>query len=877
MSEPQHLSGRPSAPTAQQQQQQQDTDSPQREKDSRRRPQPKLSKSQGASSKSLKTNSRSRQTQSRDSFGPHNGSSRKDVSTMQRSASSSDLPTEHITYTKTGRISKAKKGLKVHYCTECGKAYTRAEHLRRHQQNHNANPLRCEWPGCRRTFHREDLLVRHMEKHNNDGGINTARGSSVGSQSSVAPSPVSLPSHIPTMTTMDMPVTMAVSASPSALRYTPARFVTPQPIGSFLGPSNNAANKTHCAASANNSYRGPQVSIPSDGSPSFTHVPLSEPWGMSPQYSSSSGYASPHECLPLLGPGVPSYRPRSVSNASMDGPWQLPYTNASRSPQSATSTLPLYWADVDKSTYPSTVNGFSDPGTPPFSSAGYYGIPGPTSGYMPYQQLISKSHEDIDRDEQISLFSDNSLGVSVAFYNVQQFYQNYWTHFHALFPILHQPSFNADEKPPILKAAMMAIGAQYSDDSSERGQARALHDRCMKVLIKRDNEVCPRPRLEDRQAMFLVEAFSHFKGRRATRHLSKRFIDLYGDLAQDREVFNPALLDATASAVSATPENFYALWGTWVEMASKQRLFLACFILESQLTTFLARSKSQTITPGYRFPFPINNSLWDAPPSDWTDQLNLDSSRPRMLSDALDISYGLYDAFQSSLLISHHCVASPQNTGYSDRYTLLSQVIEPQTQLYYHVALLSQATPLRSLLAVCHQSWFPGGKLSQRDFLQARLEVKRWASACYQKGSTSEISKLKQAIFHALQIVRLDISPTDFKARGLGGELCIYIAMLVLWAVTLAGLTNIRASTVNATATSQDPITEFLSVVADSQTSWPTDAASLGQWQRGINAVMAWAKMRVEASWSPDLGGLNSSILRALEDLSRRGWAVEWF
>jgi hypothetical protein len=55
-------------------------------------------------------------------FLPHTRSSRGDPSTMQRSASPSHMSPESaaVHYTRTGRISKAKKGLKVHNC-ECGR------------------------------------------------------------------------------------------------------------------------------------------------------------------------------------------------------------------------------------------------------------------------------------------------------------------------------------------------------------------------------------------------------------------------------------------------------------------------------------------------------------------------------------------------------------------------------------------------------------------------------------------------------------------------------------------------------------------------------------------------------------------------------------
>ncbi|OJJ49223.1 hypothetical protein ASPZODRAFT_140151 [Penicilliopsis zonata CBS 506.65] len=77
-----------------------------------------------------------------------------------------------ITYTPTThRISKAKKGKRVHACEYpgCNKVFTRAEHKRRHELNHNPEAVfRCTYPGCRKAFHRPDLLSRHMERHELD-------------------------------------------------------------------------------------------------------------------------------------------------------------------------------------------------------------------------------------------------------------------------------------------------------------------------------------------------------------------------------------------------------------------------------------------------------------------------------------------------------------------------------------------------------------------------------------------------------------------------------------------------------------------------------------------------------------------------------------
>ncbi|KAJ4291850.1 hypothetical protein N0V90_009746 [Kalmusia sp. IMI 367209] len=69
---------------------------------------------------------------------------------------------------------RSRKGLdKKFICPHsgCGKSYSRAEHLYRHQLNHNPKQIyHCDFPDCHRSFVRQDLCARHKERH-------TARGS----------------------------------------------------------------------------------------------------------------------------------------------------------------------------------------------------------------------------------------------------------------------------------------------------------------------------------------------------------------------------------------------------------------------------------------------------------------------------------------------------------------------------------------------------------------------------------------------------------------------------------------------------------------------------------------------------------------------------
>ncbi|GKT68356.1 C2H2 finger domain-containing protein [Colletotrichum tofieldiae] len=54
----------------------------------------------------------------------------------------------------TGRVSRAKKGMKVHTCDIC----------RPPKLSHETPQYACPIPGCDRAFHRKDLLERHQQR-----------------------------------------------------------------------------------------------------------------------------------------------------------------------------------------------------------------------------------------------------------------------------------------------------------------------------------------------------------------------------------------------------------------------------------------------------------------------------------------------------------------------------------------------------------------------------------------------------------------------------------------------------------------------------------------------------------------------------------------
>ena len=118
MSEPSKTGGRPLDPTTSQLHQLESTTTP--KQTSSHLNQPMISSISNQHKALKKTSPRRRPgTAQQAASGPHIGSSRP-----EQSASSPTNMTSHVSsvhYTRTGRISKAKKGLKVHDCENCGR------------------------------------------------------------------------------------------------------------------------------------------------------------------------------------------------------------------------------------------------------------------------------------------------------------------------------------------------------------------------------------------------------------------------------------------------------------------------------------------------------------------------------------------------------------------------------------------------------------------------------------------------------------------------------------------------------------------------------------------------------------------------------------
>lgn len=157
-------------------------------------------------------------------------------------------------------------------------------------------------------------------------------------------------------------------------------------------------------------------------------------------------------------------------------------------------------------------------------------------------------------------------------------------------------------------------------------------------------------------------------------------------------------------------------WSACVHAQSKQRLFLAAYILRSRLATFLAFCDDNSWFLDVIVPLPVATVTWNVEPMSNRDLPWVQQYSPVCVQQILDnlISQEPLDAFQSLLLVAilgarenaHHTTPVRLKTAF------LSRILDPHpsVQMFYHATLLTSKTSLRSLLAVSGESWI----LSQR-------------------------------------------------------------------------------------------------------------------------------------------------------------------
>ncbi|RMD42376.1 hypothetical protein DV735_g2751, partial [Chaetothyriales sp. CBS 134920] len=705
------------------------------------------------------------------------GSRRPSTSSTMRTSS---IPLEGPPQsTPTGRVSKAKKGKRVHACSfdGCGKVFTRAEHRRRHELNHNPEALfPCKQPGCRKAFHRLDLLQRHQERHDLEQQHMAQSGSG---------RPMTQSSEVPTS------MSPAVMASPPTSQGGPRTTSGGLSIGSLVHPQSE--------------YRYGNVGTPNFGG--FSHSGLPFSCGFAP--SDDSLYFTPESSQSPVSEQYGRYAHRqSVSSSSsvvgLDQNQTSPLMSASSQwiPSSAPpNALPA--------------NMFEEPSSyAPTSSSTDSPIP------IPLTNLDGDEFDNIRRELSNApgiLPSDAGNGIPDAIR--WDCLELYWQHFHPYFPVVHRPTFLPTKPSPLLASAMVAIGSQFDQRPDAKRYSLTLLEVAVRILRRRDT-IASRSRLSDLQTVFLLEALSRYFSRRIEVEMSARFRALFASLDQVRRSLGTSALAVFRTLkAERSMEDLLKAHKFWVDHETRRRILQALSILDMQQRIFFGQPATivQHSHPRVRIDvgngamsLPCADELWNATPVEEWERLakthqSLEHSAVDLFQSQGNTPQLDYFQFQAWLqhddaLVDQFCYA-----GEYPKPSLLVDDGHSRSSLTFnkHAMSFIRHTPLTQLLIVSGESWILGKKLeSESDFQTAKQALRTWVS-------TNPASMI--ALWHATKVLRQQIKFLTGDSDGqtiaatfetthmLHEPWCVYLAALVCWAhglyPSLSSTTNPRGLT----------------------------------------------------------------------------------
>jgi hypothetical protein len=112
-------------------------------------------------------------------------------------------------------------------------------------------------------------------------------------------------------------------------------------------------------------------------------------------------------------------------------------------------------------------------------------------GTFDTQRLLTPDDRDLMEHAELLIPAPSPHGSSVDFgldeldyTNDQRYLGAYWRWIHPFFPVVHRPSFVLPNASPLLRAAMLALGAHALTDTADKRNARIIHERCVKVVKK---------------------------------------------------------------------------------------------------------------------------------------------------------------------------------------------------------------------------------------------------------------------------------------------------------------------------------------------------------------------------------------------------------
>lgn len=391
-----------------------------------------------------------------------------------------------------------------------------------------------------------------------------------------------------------------------------------------------------------------------------------------------------------------------------------------------------------------------------------------------------KGSFDIDKFGGLTISSSPSHQPS--FEQLDAYVLIYWKSFDPLYPIIHRGTFSSSQNP-LLVYAMAAIGTQYHSDPNVRKEGVGLNDHCKKVIDLTSNWT-----LETMQAIFLIEIFTRFRGRKITMRCSRQFKELCTRLSQGS-------LDASHQATISPPSEHcesssHDEWKIWLLAEQSRRLQAACFILDVRQSIYYEQSRINRPLTGSIY-LPCDEIVWVTSSAEtWLSLKPSMPPRPVQVSKEWLSEYFPQDnhptspGFFQSILISSLATHLPEREDptYPNEYELRGQPYAMKYMVAFcnkfaftHILLAFYNTPLHDLLSVAGDSWVFGEKITPPSaFHSAQARLKIWSS------STAAAAAAHHACYVLKSVVSEDQAGIE-RLSCISDWWTVYISVLICW------------------------------------------------------------------------------------------------
>ncbi|CAN6673068.1 hypothetical protein TRVA0_047S01046 [Trichomonascus vanleenenianus] len=545
-----------------------------------------------------------------------------------------DLEDDELT-SQGKKRRRSRKGLeKQHECDEpgCGKKFTRLEHLSRHQLNHRPKEIfRCTWPDCKKTFVREDLKIRHIERHERRqasiNGKGHSRGRSKSNQSEEG-NRYDQATVSPTMTSssmtpgkhhsfdIDYSSNLGVAYGERSSGTTTATSAHTGPMYGFDSYSPMASHNNRDSYPRYGGRKGSEVYMTSASPDTLTGAYsmtigrpisdlrntalLSEGAMLIPEHGSSSvhhnGAANSHAATDA-----------TVHSNTINPATTTTITNNATSVVATTTN----GATVDGGAEDTNTNDliswlFSEDmmsnAKDPLLSPSFYSFDSP----MSLHSLLSppSTHEEITmseskRQELMRIINVESHDAATlgAF---QTYVAKFWAYVHPQYPILHRPSFQADKCPPGLLWAIVLLGAAIDKQ----------HDLAYKIAeplrwhLFGSRDFHPPAKLWVIQSLVFLELYE--KTMTDRREHERAHIHHATTLQLLRR---GSVLRGMESPRESDP------WKRWIETEAAKRVALMAFVLDVFDATMFGHAMVMSVHE-IRLSLPCSEAIWAEFPSE---------------------------------------------------------------------------------------------------------------------------------------------------------------------------------------------------------------------------------------------------------------------